>query len=388
MTRDQESANNHKSREQIIIRTGWISCLLNAAFAALKFIIGSVSHSVAITTDAMNNLSDSVSSVVTILGTRVAEKKPTAKHPLGYGRVEYLTALVIAVTIIVAGYEFFKTSYLRILHPVFSTVTWLQIVLLTATVLGKIFMYRLDMKNGKKYRSQALIASGRDALNDSLSTTLTIAAALAAVLWKIDIDGWVGLIISVMIIWSGFQSLMDATGSILGRPASSDTAGQIRKIILSCPPIIGAYDLVMNSIGPENMRGTIEVEVPDDTNAEEASGAMTRAQKEIQERLGIHLTFGLHVVNYGQPEIAPIYRKVCDAVLTAPEVCAVHGFRCRTNPLQAEFIVSVRYSDCSEKQIRTAVEESLKRSCPEIEASFEIDFTDFCTDKTGAVSER
>lgn len=363
-------------RAHIIARTGWVSVLMNAAFAAIKFAIGSASHSLAITTDAMNNLSDAVSSVITVAGIKLAERKPTRKHPLGYGRIEYLSALVISVIIILAGYEFFKSSWQRILHPVFSTVTWMQIMLIILTILGKIYMWHIDIKNGRKYHSDALIASGRDALNDTFSTALTILAALAVILWHTDIDGWAGLAISIMIIWSGFQSLMDAAGSIIGRPASPETASQIRRIILTCPPIINTSNLIINSIGPENVRGTINVEVPDTVNAGEAFDAMDTAEREILSQTGIHLVLGLVAVNYQDPAVRDVWQKIKRAVLAIPGTKDVNGFRLKQEPKHVHFDVTVAFKSPGLNELTKKIDEAVREVCPDCKVDFDVYIND------------
>ncbi len=316
----------YQKREKVIMRTGWLSIIANLCFAVVKFIIGALSHSVAVFSDAVNNATDAISGIVTVVGTRLAARKPTKSNPQGFGRIEYLSTLIISLIILIAGYELLKTSVLRILHPALAHVTYLEMVVILATVALKLVLWRVDVRNGDAYDSGSLKASGSDALNDAFSSSLTIVAALCAKLFRLDVDGWIGLIISGLIIWSGFDDLKDAAMALIGTSPNKETASEIYRILLSHPPILRAYNLEVTNYGPTEVKGTVDVEIPADIEVEEAFIAMNDAKIEVYDKTGIQLTLALRAVNNKDTRYESIYGKVKKSLLDMKEIEAICGF--------------------------------------------------------------
>lgn len=348
----QEREAYEEERSRIITRVGTLSICLNILFAVIKFIIGTLSHSVAIITDAVNNATDSVSSAITVLGIKLAGHRPTKNHPLGFGEVEYLSTLTIGGIILITGYEFLRTSISRIMHPELTHVTALEIVIILGTILMKILIGRLDKKYGREYDSGSLIASGSDAYNDCFASALTILAALAAMIWKIDIDGWVGLIISLIIIWTGIESLREATNSILGTRPNEEVCKKVMKIVMSYPPIGKAYNLVLYNFGPTSVRGTMDVEIPYDVTMEKAFIAMNNAERAVFDELGIELTLGAHAVNYLKPEYNELFEKIKEKILSVEDVEAIYGFNYEEQDDTIDFNVIVSFDNRGEELIR------------------------------------
>lgn len=348
----EEREAYEEERSKIITRVGFLSIALNILFAIIKFIIGSMSHSVAIITDAVNNATDSVSSAITVLGVKLAGHRPTKNHPLGFGEIEYLSTLTIGGIILITGYEFLKTSISRIQHPELTHVTTLEIIIILGTILMKIVIGRIDKKYGRKYNSGSLNASGSDAYNDCFASALTILAALAAMIWKIDIDGWVGLIISLIIIWTGIDSLREATDSILGTRPNEEITQKVKKIVMSYPPIGKAYNLVLYNFGPTSVRGTMDVEIPYDVTMEKAFIAMNNAERAVFDDLGIDLTLGAHAVNYLKPEYNGMFEEIRQKILSVQDVEAIYGFNYEEPSDTIDFNVIVSFDNRGEEEIR------------------------------------
>jgi len=285
------------SREKIIIRAGIIGVFANIGLAVIKIVIGSFAGSVAIISDAINNISDAASSVITILGSKLAAKDPDDKHPYGYGRIEYITALVISVVIIVVGIEFLQTSFKAVFNPKPVDFTWMAIIIMLITVFAKIILSRFNKKAGKEAMSPALIASGTEALGDAAVTTITVMAAVISLFSDIHLDGYAGILVSVFILYSGMRLVFETFNDIIGKRADKDLAHEIYEEIEKSKMIKGAYDLILHNYGPNRYLGSVNVELEDFRTVQEATEHIMPIQEKIGKMFGIFLVFGFYPVN-------------------------------------------------------------------------------------------
>ena len=230
-------------REKQIIKTSIVGIIANIALASFKAVVGLLSRSVAITLDAVNNLSDALSSIITIIGTKIANKKPDKKHPLGHGRVEYLSTLVISIIILYAGVTALIESVKKIIHPEVPDYSAAAIIIVTVAIFVKIFLGLYVKKKGNEYKSDALIASGTDALFDSIISTATLVAAIVFIITGFSLESYLGVIISLIIIKSGFEMIRETISEILGERVDADIARKVKSIIKEFPDVYGAYDL-------------------------------------------------------------------------------------------------------------------------------------------------
>ena len=252
------------NREKIIIRTSIIGILANIFLSAFKAFVGIITNSIAIIMDSVNNLSDALSSVITIVGTKLAGKPADKKHPFGHGRVEYLTALVIAVIILYAGLTACIESIKKIINPVTPEYNTASIVIISVAVIVKIVLGLYVKGSGKKVNSDSLIASGQDALMDSIISASTIIAAAVFLIWNVSLEAYLGVLISFAIIKAGIETLRETISKILGERVDSHLSKDIKRTIISCDKeILGAYDLVLNNYGPDMHVGSAHIEVPD-----------------------------------------------------------------------------------------------------------------------------
>ena len=250
-------------REKQIIKTSIVGIIANIALASFKAVVGLLSRSVAITLDAVNNLSDALSSIITIIGTKIANKKPDKKHPLGHGRVEYLSTLVISIIILYAGVTALIESVKKIIHPEVPDYSAAAIVIVTVAIFVKIFLGLYVKKKGNEYKSDALAASGTDALFDSIISTATLVAAIVFIMTGFSLESYLGVIISLIIIKSGFEMIRETISEILGERVDSDLARNVKKLIKEFPDVYGAYYLVIHNYGPEMLIGSVHIEVPE-----------------------------------------------------------------------------------------------------------------------------
>ena len=362
------------TRKKVLQRTAATGIASNAFIAVLKLIIGIASGSVAIVSDAANNLSDMLSSIVTIIGFNASTRRPTHSHPLGFGRMEYISALFVAFLVIFTGASFFRSSIDRIIEPTPVEISLPMVLILVMTILIKIGLWRINIRNGRRIESEALSASGSDALSDALATTVTIVAAIASRFSTLPIDGIAGIIVSIFILYAGVTSVVGTVSTIVGERPTKDTVAFLRSIINSHPPLSGGYDIQIHTYGPSRSIGTCNVEVPSDSLTEEVFDAMTDAQEEIMDKMGIYMTFGMYAVNTKNPVVQLMKQEVLKVLkATSPAVLSIHGFHVHFEDSRVHFDVVVDFTVTDLAAFRSAEQKALEEAFPTYSFSFNID---------------
>ena len=250
-------------REQIIVRTSIIGIAANVLLAVFKAVIGFISNSIAIVMDAVNNISDAGSSLITIIGTKLAGREPDKKHPFGYGRIEYMSAMIISFIVLYAGITSLIESVKKIIDPDTPEYSVTSLIIVGVAVLVKIALGRYVKAVGKKVNSASLVNSGEDATLDSVISASTLVAAVIFIIYHISLEAWLGAVISLVIIKAGFEMLKETVSQILGERNDPDLTGSIKKTVAGFPGVQGAYDLVLNNYGPDSWNGSVHIEVPD-----------------------------------------------------------------------------------------------------------------------------
>ena len=241
---------------------GVVGIFLNVFLFAGKFIVGKITNSISITADAFNNLSDAGSSIITLLGFKLASQKPDRKHPFGHGRFEYLSGLFVSIAIVLMGFELMKTSIEKIINPEPVETGILSIVILMVSILIKLYMSLYNKKIGKKIDSPAMMATSTDSISDCISTVVVLVSSIISRFVSFPIDAWCGLIVSLFILFAGCRSAVETVGPLLGQPSSKEFVDQIEKIVMSHDGIIGMHDLIINDYGPGRCIVSLHAEVP------------------------------------------------------------------------------------------------------------------------------
>ena len=357
---------NEKSRSGIIVRTSIIGIAANAFLAAFKAVIGIISGSIAITLDAVNNVSDAASSVITIIGTKLAGKAPDRKHPFGYGRIEYLTAMIISVIVLYAGITSLIESVKKIITPETPDYSTVSLIIIGAAVAVKIVLGRYVKSVGKKVNSDSLINSGEDATLDSIISAATLAAALILIFTKVSLEAYLGAIISLVIIKSGIGMLRETLSKILGERADAELAKGIKETVNSFAPVSGAYDLVLHNYGPDTYNGSVHIEVPDTLTAEELDELIRRITVEVYKKHNVILTaVGVYSVNTKNGSAAKMRESVYDAVLAIEHVLEIHGFFVNEEKKTIRFDVIVSFDAKDREAVRQKVCEKVHEMYPE-----------------------
>lgn len=321
------SMANKEHRDAVIIRTSVIGIIANVLLAAFKAFIGLASNSIAIVMDAVNNISDAASSVITIVGTKLAGREPDKKHPFGYGRIEYLSAMIISVLVLYAGVTAFTESVKKILHPETPDYSVVSLVIVAVAVVVKILLGRYVKSVGEKVNSDSLVNSGEDATLDSIISAATLIAAVIYLIFYVSLEAWLGAMIAVVIIKSGIEMLRDTLSKILGERADAELAREIKKTIISHSKVSGVYDLVMHNYGPDSYNGSVHIEVPDTLSADDLDKLIRKISVDVYSKHDVILTaVGVYSVNTKDPEAIEVRERVRELVLGSQYVIQMHGF--------------------------------------------------------------
>ncbi len=371
--------SEQKDRGGIIIRTSVIGILANVFLAGFKAFIGLTAHSIAIVMDAVNNLSDAASSVITIVGTKLAGKEPDKKHPFGYGRIEYLSAMIISILVLYAGVTALVESVKQILHPDTPDYGAAALIIVAVAVAVKIILGRYVKRVGEKVKSDALVNSGADATLDAVISASTLAAAGVYLLFHISLEAWLGAIIAAVIIKSGIGMLAETLSKILGERADAQLARDIKATINSYPEVSGAYDLVLHNYGPDAYNGSVHIEVPDTLSADALDKLLRRIAVDVNKQHNVILTaIGVYSYNTQDPEAADAREKVSKIVTATPYVLQMHGFYLDKAEKTLRFDIVVSFDAKDRRQVHQQVIESVQKLYPDytLQVAMDTDFTE------------
>ena len=324
---EQDLAGVQSSRDSKIVRTSVISILANVLLAAFKAVIGIISNSISITLDAVNNLSDALSSIITIVGTKLASKPADRKHPYGHGRIEYLTATIISAIVLYAGITSLKESIEKIIHPETANYSIISLVIIAVAVGVKLVLGTYVKSVGKSVDSMSLVASGADARNDAIISASVLATAILMKFTGISLEAYVGVVISVIILKSGIDMMKDTLNDILGVRVSGEVTRAVKRTIMDRDNVYGAYDLVLNSYGPDHLQGSVHVEVPEEMNAHEIDRLSVQIARDVYQQHGVIITaVGIYSRNTSSPEATQIRMEIYELLQNYREVVQMHGF--------------------------------------------------------------
>ena len=314
------------NRSQKIIRTSIIGIAANVLLAAFKAVVGILASSVAIVMDAVNNLSDALSSVITIIGTKLSERPADRKHPFGFGRVEYFSAIIIAVIVLSAGITSLIESVKKIFEPTEPEYTTVTLIVIVVAIVVKLVLGQYVKKQGEQLKSDALIASGSDALFDAVITLATLVSAGVMLLWHVSLDGILGALISIVIIKAGIEMLASPVNELLGARISQDLLRDIKQEVLSFEGVHGVFDIILHNYGPNVLIGSLHVNVYDTMDAHEIHGLTRRISEQMFERHGIIMTVGVYSIATGENKRAELQNAVMQTLARHKEILQVHGF--------------------------------------------------------------
>ena len=311
------------TRQEKIIKTSIIGIVVNLILVAFKAFVGIVTNSIAITLDAVNNLTDALSSIITIIGAKLANRPPDKNHPYGYGRIEYFSSVIIAVIVLWAGITAFMESWPKIFTPDVTNYSTVSLVIIAVAIVVKLALGRHVKSVGEDINSQALVASGSDALFDSILSLSTLVAALISIFFHISLEGILGVIISIVIIKASIDMIRETLDSMIGARVDSELSKKIKDSICELPEVYGAYDLSLHNYGPEEMQGSVHVEVDDSLTALEIHNLTRQISIKIYNEFSIILTVGIYARNN---KFDDIRNDLYEIASKYEEIIEIHGF--------------------------------------------------------------
>lgn len=364
------------TREGIISTTSVLGIITNALIAIGKVIVGLLASSIAIVSEGVNNASDALTSVLTLVGTKLARKHPDAKHPFGYGRIEYLTSLVISILILVTGIEMLINAVKLIFEPEELSITVLSLVIVAASAVIKFFLGIYTIRMGKKAESGALEAVGLDCRNDSFVSLVTILSAVVFLVFHVSIDAYVGILTSLLIIKAGLEILKDTLSELIGRPGEKDLAVQIYNEILKTEGVLGAADMMLHNYGPEAYSGSVNIELDHEKTVEEIYQTIHRLQLRIMHEYKVTMVFGIYAVDNDHDEVRKLRKEIGQYVKNTEHVKSFHAIYLEpgTDRLYCDLIVDYDLKDWD--ALRTDFTDYMKKLYPdrELELTVETEF--------------
>ena len=338
--KDKDNYTDAKVREQYGTLCGGYGIFLNIVLFGIKYLAGVLSASIAMTADAFNNLSDAGSSVITVIGFKLAGKKPDPKHPFGHGRIEYLSGLAVATIIIVMGYELIKDSFLKILHP--EPIEWSPIALaiLGISIAIKLYMAFYNKKIGKKIDSQPMLATSADSLSDTISTTVVALCTIIAHFTNLKLDGWCGIAVGILIVVTGIKSAIETIGPLLGEPPSEEFIKSVEDIVMSHEEIIGIHDMVVHDYGPGRVMITLHAEVPANGDIIMLHDVVDCTEGELRSKLNCQATIHMDPVVVGDPVVDEL-KSYVSGVIGRYTNMKFHDFRTVIGPTHTNLIFDI-----------------------------------------------
>ena len=364
------------TREKKIIQTSIIGILGNLLLVGAKATIGLISGSIAIISDAINNLTDALSSIITIIGTKISGKKPDAKHPYGHGRAEYLTSMVIAIIILFAGFSAIYESIRNLISPTKISYDYISIIVISLAIAVKVFLGLYFKYVGKKINSEALKASGTDALMDVLLSTSTLIAIFVAMGTGVNIEGYLGIAIGLFIIKSGIDVLRSGTSAIIGERPQKELSDKIKAMVCSFPDVRGAYDLILNNYGPNKSIGSIHIEVREDMTAKEIHPLTRQISAKAYVDFNIILTVGIYAHNDSDETVKEMKSLIVNTIKQYPMIKQLHGFYLDEGNRTVSFDLIFDFKDANKDKEVEEIKAKLIEKFPEYDY-FIVEDTDF-----------
>ncbi|MBQ8928085.1 MAG: cation transporter [Oscillospiraceae bacterium] len=334
------------NRDTLIIRTSIIGIAANVLLAAFKAVVGLVSGSIAVTLDAVNNLSDALSSVITIIGTKLAGRSPDKKHPYGHGRIEYISSAIIAVIVVYAGISSLVESVRKIITPQAPDYSAVSLVIVGAAVAVKVLLGLYVKHMGDRAHSDSLRASGKDALMDAIISFSVLVAAVIYLTAHVSLEAWLGAVISLLILKTGYELLRESASQILGERVDADVARGVKRTVCSFPEVRGAYDLVLHSYGPDRLMGSVHIEVPDTMTAPELDLLERQITDKVYAEHEVILTgISIYSMNTADDTAVALHEDIRRRVMAHSHVLQMHGFYLDGDTVRFDLVIDFEASD-------------------------------------------
>ncbi|MGL4572603.1 MAG: cation diffusion facilitator family transporter [Clostridium sp.] len=382
--KDSDNIKDRHVRNSYGFLGGIIGIIVNLILFAIKFTVGIIVSSIAVTADAFNNLSDVASSAITIAGFKMANMPPDEEHPFGHGRMEYLSGLIVAFMVMLVGFQFIKSSFDRIMNPSQVQFELIPFILLVISIFLKLWLAIFNKSVGAKINSSALKAAGVDALGDVFTTSCVVLSILASKFISFPIDGYVGFIVACFIVYSGFSLVKETINPLLGEAPDPELVKSIEDMLLSYKHITGVHDLIVHNYGPGRCMASAHAEIPADIDVMQIHNIIDTAERDISKELNIYLTVHMDPICLSNSEVKDAYDEVLKIVKYNPLIKSMHDFRVVGEGNQKNLIFDVVVFSktlskvTNEEDLKESISSSIKETHPQYNCVITVDH-DFTT---------
>ncbi len=375
--KNHEDTQNKDVREKYSVLSGITGIILNLVLFGVKCLASFIMGSMAVLADAFNNLSDCGSSVISIASAKLSNRRPDKEHPFGHGRIEYLSSLLVSFLIILVGFELLKSSADKIIHPTVVTTPIPILIALVITIFVKLWMFLFNKKLGKKISSTLLLATAKDSLNDSIATTVTVISAVVAPFTKIPLDGIMGMLVSLFIMYGGYGLAKETVGILLGKPADKETKEQVAKILFSKPEILGIHDLIVHDYGPGRVMASVHAEVSDEGDVVAIHETIDYLEVVVAKELGISLVIHMDPIKTNCETTNSLKIFINEFLDTKEENLSIHDLRITDGKENInvifDLVVPVSFTEKQRKEIISEITDEIKKSNSKFSVVINID---------------
>ena len=379
VTKENADFSDNEVRGKVGYLAGIVGIVINFTLFVIKLAIGIIVSSIAVLADAFNNLSDAASSVITIIGFKLSNLPPDKEHPYGHGRIEYLSALIVAFMVMLVGFQFIKTSIDRIMHPKIVAFEWLPFIILLVSILFKIWLSIFNKKLGDKISSSTLKATSTDALGDVFTTAVVATSLLVSLFTDVPIDGYIGVLIALAIIYAGFKLIKETISPLIGEAPSKELIDSIKNGVLSYEYITGVHDLIVHNYGPGRTMASIHAEFPANINVMTIHEVIDKAERQLSEKLELHLVIHMDPISIDTKEIVKTRNEVEEIIKDTPIIKSMHDFRIVGEGSKKNLIFDIVIDgnklskDITEESIQNDILNAIKKDSPQYNCIITID---------------
>lgn len=339
--KNRDEVSSPKVRQAYGVLSGAVGIFLNLLLFTGKFFAGLFSNSIAITADAFNNLSDAASSVITLIGFKLAGQKPDPDHPYGHGRIEYLAGLMVSAAILIMAFELIKGSVEKLIHPAETVFHPVIVICLVLSILVKCYMYFYNRSISRKISSEAMMATAKDSLSDTLSTTVVLLTTLIAYFFHIELDGYCGILVGIFIFYTGLSAAKDTVNPLLGTAPDPEFVKSINEIVCSYENVLGLHDLMVHNYGPGRVIISLHAEVPADGDILALHDTIDNIERRLQDELHCEAVIHMDPICIHDPEVNALKEKVKNILSVIDERLSLHDFRTVKGPTHTNIIFDV-----------------------------------------------
>jgi cation diffusion facilitator family transporter len=372
---------DYEHTEKVSVRTAYgvlasmVGIFCNVFLFVVKFVIGLLVHSVSVTADAFNNLSDAGSSIISFAGVKIASKPADAEHPFGHGRMEYIAALIVSFLVMEVGFTFLKDSFGKIKSPEILNFQLMSVVILVLSIGVKLWLGLFNRKLGEKIDSKVMMAAFTDSMGDVLTTTVTIVSLIVFKVTGVNIDGFVGIGVALVVMWAGFGIAKDTLEPLLGEAVDPEEYQKIKRFVESYDGVVGSHDLIVHNYGPNRSMASIHAEVPNNVSIEASHEVIDRIERDAIENLGIFLVVHMDPIEIEDEHVLMIRNRTNQAIAEIDDSCTIHDFRVVDGQKQINLIFDLVVPREYDKEKQSEVERSLCEKMKEQDERYEFVIT-------------